>query len=508
MNLLDSNLPAQSIHPVDREWSEYQQAIFSAAEDPSLNILIQARAGSGKSTTLVAAMGYAPGSSLFLAFNKAIAEEIRPKVGSSGDVKTLNALGHGLMMRNARSSELDARKVINLLKGVMGEGNQDYKDFAYTLSRAVGLMKNCAFGLDGKTVDVQSVIDLIDSYQMDIPFDRLAALSTYALRAFELSIQHQNTFDFDDQLYLPLLNGWAYPFYSNVFVDECQDLSPIQHLMLQRMAEAGSRIIAVGDSHQAIYGFRGALTDSMSRLQKRFSMKELPLSISYRCALSIIAEAQQYCPDILAREGAPQGLVIDRNAVPEYDDGETAEVEDPKLFLHGHLVLCRNNAPLFRAILSHIRAKSPCRVLSNFLDSFQGFILGFKVKTTRELLSKLDDWLTREKEAAEKKGFKGKIAGLKDKYETTKLLCEEFQWVEEMISAVKQLGEGRVGPIFATVHKSKGLEAESVYILRPDLMPSPFATTEDARQQEANLIYVAITRAKLSLTWGVSPKEW
>lgn len=498
--LLDSHPPEPT--PEDRHWSPFQLAVFDACEQGSDNLLINAVAGSGKSTTLVRAMGNCQGNSLFLAFNRAIMLEMKGKVGGNGEVKTLNALGHWLIMKHRRGAELDANKSLVILKGIMGE-SQDYKDYSYTLKRVISLMKNCAFGLTGEfTVD--DVVQLIDSYQMDIPFERLSEFATIATRAFIQSLQYKNSFDYDDQLYIPLLENWQYPYYSNIFIDECQDLSPVQHLMLEQMAKMGSRIIAVGDPHQAIYGFRGALVDSMELLAKRFSMKELPLSISYRCSRSVIAEAQQYCPHIEARSEAPLGLVRYRE---DMDDSEGYCTEDPPLFSNS-LIVCRNNAPMFRAILKHVRAKSPCRVLTNFLDSFQGFIRGFKCIRTSELIPKLDLWFEREKEAALKKGFRSKVAGLADKYETAKLLAQEFSLVDDMLHMVKRLGECTVGPIFSTIHKAKGLEHENVYILRPDLMPSPYAMTEDAKQQEANLIYVAITRAKLNLTYGISPKGY
>src|SRR5580693_9283700 len=90
MNLLDEVDSSVVEAPSAPLWSEYQQAVFEAVKRPADNILIQAVAGSGKTTTIIEAMKYAPGSSLFMAFNKAIAEDIRRKV-TSGDVKTLNA---------------------------------------------------------------------------------------------------------------------------------------------------------------------------------------------------------------------------------------------------------------------------------------------------------------------------------------------------------------------------------------------------------------------------------
>lgn len=235
-------------------------------------------------------------------------------------------------------------------------------------------------------------------------------------------------------------------------------------------------------------------------------MTELPLSISYRCAQAVVRSAQEQCPHIQPREGAPEGMVQHRRDLYEDHDEQLLWREDPNLFPQGQLVICRNNAPLFRAILRHVRAKSPCRVLSNFIESFEGFLRGFKVTSTSDLIPKLDQWFATEKEAALKKGFRGKVASLMDKYETSVLLAKEFKSVDDIIYTLKRLSQGAAGPTFSTIHKAKGLEAQSVYILRPDIMPSPFALTADAQQQEQNLIYVAKTRAIYTLTFGISPE--
>ena len=506
MNLLDSALDHSPRKTSSRHWSSYQQAIFQAVEEGSQNLLVQAVAGSGKSTTLVEAMEHSQGRNLFLAFNKSIAMDIAAKAPEQ-TVKTLNALGHWQWMQNSPGSKLEARKVSLIIKRLIGEG-EDYKEFGYTLTRLVGLAKNLCFGLDQgpgsgfKTsfpptifqVDPQLFEDLVEAYHFDLPLEQLPRFCEVCSLALYESSSDWETFDFDDQLYMPALAGWDYPSYSTVFVDECQDLSPIQHLMLDRLALKGARIIAVGDRHQAIYGFRGAATNSMELLKHRFSALELPLSISYRCDNAIISEAQIYCPTILARSDAGPGLVT-------LQDGE-----DPALFNSG-LVVCRNNAPLFAAILRHYRAKRPCRVLSNFLESFTGFLRGFKTTYSSDLQSKLDLWYHRECESARSKGQRGRLAGLEDKYETASLFCRDFQLTADILLCIKRLGEGSTGPTFSTIHKAKGLESEEVYFLRPDLCPSPRAETAEAKQQERNLAYVAITRAKQKLTYGNIPRR-
>jgi superfamily I DNA/RNA helicase len=492
-NFLDQIIPSEppATPAIPRVWSEFQTAVFDTVSIPETDLLIQAVAGSGKTTTIIEAMKYSPGSSLFMAFNKAIAEDIRRKATPQADVKTLNALGHRLMADNRPHAKFNSRKVSDEIKKLMGD-TEEQREFGYSLSRVVGLAKNCALGITQET-QISDFINLIEAYQFEIPFDRLSDYAAICKVAFDNSVLDESSFDFDDQLWIPVAKGWAFPHYSNCFVDECQDLSPIQHLMLERLKFQGARIIGVGDRHQAIYGFRGASHDSMDLLKVKFSMKELPLSISYRCSRLVVAAAQEFCPTIRARAGAPEGEV-------------NWSQNDPELFSQ-YMIVCRNNAPLFRAILAHVRAKQPVQVLSTFLDTFQSFIRSFKSTYTSDLRTKLDRWFEKEREAALRTGKSGKLRGLTDKYETICLLCKDYKLVADMVDMVKRLGESTRGPIFATIHKSKGLEHPNIYILRPDLLGGFGDLTEEQAQQENNLHYVAITRAEETLTYGAGLRK-
>lgn len=467
-----------------RVWSPYQHAIFQGIQDEGANLLIRARAGSGKTSTILKGMDYGSGSVIYLAFNKDIAGDIRQKA-PSGEVKTFNALGHWMWYKNSRSSELDKYKLRPILRGMLSA--DDNKEHGYSLMRAIGLAKNNIFGILDPATSKQ-FRELFDNYDLGIPEDRYHDLSEIALRAFQISISKLETFDFDDQVYIPLAEGWTFPTYTTVFVDEAQDLSPINHLMIQRLHEKGARIIAVGDDRQAIYGFRGAMSNSLDRAKAKFEMLEFPLPISYRCSEAVIAEAQRICPDIQAREGASKGLV-------QYVE------QDPEFFQNA-MVLCRNNAPLFKAIMGQIRAKLPCQVRTNFLETFTGFLNSFKVETTKALAISLEAWFEKERSAAMEKGHLGKLAALQDKYDTTKVFIEDFAYVDDIIRFVKDLGNSRIGPVFATIHKSKGLEHSHVHLLRPDLLPSRYAQSKEALHQEANLEYVGITRAKETFTYG------
>lgn len=498
MNLLDST--DDMIEPPDnrasasaRSWSDRQQAIFEHVENSADNLLVQAVAGSGKTTTLVEATRRASGSTLFLAFNKAIAEELKTRV-TCGDVKTMNALGHRLWLDNS-NAKFEMRKLDILLAKICPP--DILKDYGFTIKRVVGLAKSMAFGLNGEDTSRTAPFALIiENGQFDVPCDAVLVIAQYAATAFGLSINDDTSFDFDDQLYGPLYHQWNYPVYSNIMVDEAQDLSPIQHHMLQAMRD--SRIIAVGDRHQAIYAFRGASADSMDELKDLFAMEELPLDITYRCPQYVVDLAQRINPDICARDNAPDGVV-----------SVLAKSEaDPELWTERQLVLARTNAPLFRAILQHIRKREPCRVLSNFLDSFQAFVRGLakgprgskELTDTSLVILKLELWYAKEREAAQ--GRRGRLAYLSDRFETVKLLLEQHGTVYEACETVRRLASSTTGPLFSTIHKAKGLEASSVYILRPDLLPHPMAQGEIEMVQEQNLEYVAITRSSNELTFG------
>jgi superfamily I DNA/RNA helicase len=55
--------------------------------------------------------------------------------------------------------------------------------------------------------------------------------------------------------------------------------------------------------------------------------------------------------------------------------------------------------------------------------------------------------------------------------------------------------------MLSTIHKAKGLENDRIFFLCPELIPSKYATQPWQYEQEANLKYVAITRAKQELIY-------
>lgn len=459
--------------------SPYQLAIYSS-EPP---IIVQAVAGSGKTHTLVTDINKRRKMALCLAFNKAIANELSTRV-TQATVKTLNALGHQILMRKRPGAKLDAWRISKRFRQILNI--EDSKLYSMQLVRAISLMKSQA---DFEPTD-ESFIEVMNSYELDVPVDRQHQFAKICNRVFWEMYRNLETFDYDDQLYIPIKEGWTFPRYDIVYVDEAQDLSGIQHFMIQALADRGAMIFAVGDRAQAIYGFRGATSSSMDDMKQQFKMLELPLSITYRCAQAIVREAQTLVPHIEARPNAPEGKVQFLDSYPEIPS-----------YMPNDLIVCRNNAPIFTLALKFLLANRQCRVMSNFLETIESFLNQFDCNHSKDLRIKLDAWYQKEKKDAIDNNRYGKLAVIEDKYEVVCAFTDKLSTLNVIVEAIRRLATSQLGPRIATVHKAKGLEAPQVFILRPDLLPSPRAMTPQTIQAEKNLQYVAITRAKDTLNY-------
>jgi superfamily I DNA/RNA helicase len=109
---------------VKREWSKYQQDVFEDVMRGSGHTVVIARAGSGKTTTIVEAFKYVPKKlkTLMVAFNKKIAEELKERAPSYIDVMTLHSLGFkAVKTAFGQSCALDPDKTLNLVQTLLTE---------------------------------------------------------------------------------------------------------------------------------------------------------------------------------------------------------------------------------------------------------------------------------------------------------------------------------------------------------------------------------------------------
>jgi DNA helicase-2/ATP-dependent DNA helicase PcrA len=494
----------------NRSWSAQQEAIFSFFKTGQGNLVVRARAGTGKTTTILEGITYAPEQKIVLcAFNKRIAKELQDKLKNPrAEAKTLHGIGCGYVLRAWPGSELEEDRGFRLALEAMGEGGTDVpgtaKKVANVVKRIAAMGKNMApFGSQAQLEEIALDFDIGPDEDLEDQGYGLELCCKIAVKAMLLASRPnaygQSTYDFDDMLFVPVRNRLVRGKYGMVVVDEAQDMNATQILLAQSLVKAGGRVVVVGDDRQAIYGFRGADSGSIDRLKTELKATELGLTITYRCPKVVVAEAQTIVPDYQAAPSAPEGIL---RAITE--EALVSQVQ-PNDF-----VLSRKNAPLVGFCLAVLRAGKRARIEGR--DIGAGIIKLVEKLKARDLVSlekKLTEWEAKEARKLEAKLGKeksaSKIAQNKDMHATISALTEGLATVAELVARINQLfsDNGTNQVIFSSVHKAKGLEADRVFTIEDSFVirhPGVDPT------EEANIRYVALTRAKAELVF-VQVKE-
>jgi superfamily I DNA/RNA helicase len=304
--------------------------------------------------------------------------------------------------------------------------------------------------------------------------------------------------DFGDQILFPLLYNLSLPTPKHLFKDEFQDFGDLDYEMVRRMTRPGyTRCYGFGDPFQSIYGFRGASETIIAQYLDEYNATDLPLSISFRCPQSVIAEANKINPNITAREGAEEGHVFH----DEVNDDILSNLDRNCLFI------CRNNAPLIRTALKLLKWGIPFRYKPDFANSIAAFLRSLKAQDLTILRDRLLRWVDEERSIIEKEEKYYLRGYVEDKFSASLALLEMSTDIDDIFHNVRRLAASETGVRLSTIHGAKGTEADHIYFFRPDLVPSPYAKSEGELRQERNLRYVAITRAKQSLTYLYKPED-
>lgn len=277
------------------------------------NLLISADAGGAKTTTMVEIakrLGNTGQRIVALAFNKEAQISLESKMPYWIQSQTFHSFCLDALSKHLGfKPKIDGRRVSRFLKELVPnwKARTEIEDSVLQLC---SLAKAAGYACQ-TTEDEEELVNLpeIADYY-GITGDAIG----YAARVLNSCTADPSTVDFDDMLWLTLKLGVSFPAVSLYFLDEAQDTNPVQRMLLERMLGLGQwisrradflndtitqvpaspRLIAVGDPHQSIYGFRGADSNSMSTLQSTFNMTELELSFSYRCSQAVVLEARKY----------------------------------------------------------------------------------------------------------------------------------------------------------------------------------------------------------------------
>lgn len=469
-----------------------QLAIIEAAVSTKDSLLLNALAGAAKTTTLELICKALPVSPILsLAFNKRIAEEMTKRLPGHVKCQTLNSVGHRVWMQTcAKKIYLNKDKTYELLRQRIETLSRKQKsdawdDFAF-LRKSISTAKLSGYIPSGKFPNAQRLTDRIEVSNggwienEDAENDWQWLIDDVLTESIKQA--YQGHIDFDDQIYMPTLFGGTFPKFPLVMVDEAQDLSALNHAMLDKLVT--QRLIAVGDPYQSIYGFRGAVHSGMSKLQSKFSMLEMGLSISFRCPIEIVKRARFRAPHMQWPDWAKEG------SVATLDQWSAATIPDASA------IICRNNAPLFYLALRLLRAGRGIHLVGS--DIGPGLVralkkLGPENLSQQETIHAIDRW---EAEALKKTKSKAATA---DKADCLRVFANFGDTLSAAIAYAEGLFKSS-GPIqLLSGHKAKGLEWGTVYHLDPWRIPSSYAESEEEREQELNVRYVIETRAKENL---------
>lgn len=481
--------------------SERQLAILEEWETTDNNIVISAVAGSGKTTTLLQLLERCKYKTLFIAFNKSIQLEIERKMSEKnltvGKAMTLHSIGLKAIRYTRPNVQINNNKYWNIIYQIHSENktyrkmsSEDVPKLTYDLMEMNEVSRIILSDNISEIHDAMITMDKIINSSLKV-IEKYWKI--FLKKREESYLSGKLEVDFTDMIYLTVKENYFIPldpYY--LFVDEAQDLNIAQHKLLDNLLAQGTvkKWIAVGDRNQAIYGFAGANARSFDLFfAKSPNTVEMPLDICYRCATNIIKEANNVY-DVMIPFKKEEGVV-----------DEVFGVEDIK---DDSLVICRNTGPLvdlyFKLIANGRRAYINGNEILGYLIKF------LKPYSKSKVYDAMIEMRIKESELAENESDKGKYQHFifSENFSNFKIIVgamfKQSDTIEMVITRMQEIFNERDNAIqLCSIHKSKGLEADVVYILKEDLIPSKFAKSKEQLQQEKNLRYVARTRAKKEL---------
>ena len=302
------------------------------------------------------------------------------------------------------------------------------------------------------------------------------------------------------------------PNFDVVFIDEAQDLSPIQWKMVEIIRKNSKYVILAGDDDQAIYGWAGA---NVKKFQQEISKKDIILPQSYRVPQSVQNLADKIL-DLISpnRRVLKNWKARDERGVVNY----IVDIEDVPLHEGNWLVLARYNdrlsklmpslkdrgiyfqykgrksykVSLFRTILNYTRwQKGELLSLSEVKDILE--CIGSNLKPTEEKMYDLSEF-----------GL-DKTVNWFDEFQVD---YEECLYIREMLSYGEKLSQdARVK--LSTIHAAKGGEADNVLLILDNTKTIREASEKsiDKFDEEHRVWYVGVTRTKQNLYIMAAKKE-
>lgn len=479
--------------------SRRQAAVYHAWETTDLNLMVQAVAGGAKTTTLMGILARCKYRTLFLAFNKSIQEDISAKIQAAGYLHakalTLHSLGLSAIRNAYPKAVITKNKNYQMIKDLHSYNRGLFSSMSWEdkSKTNITLMEMNDVSRIYLTDDLSQILTYMS--EMDKYFYMHPQLENLWAEFINIREEYEqrHLIDFLDMIYITVKHKLLIPIQPYyLMIDEAQDLSLIQHLMIDQLLAQGDihKWVAVGDRRQAIYGFTGSYSNSFDLFKEKGNVHELPLDVCYRCPQAIIREANKVY-----------------NVIEHYKeyDGIVGTITDHTHINNGSMIICRNTSPLISLYFLLLAENRKVYLKGeDILSGLERFLQPYQYKTVNQAIFKITVELTDINEKAYKSDEERyKSYKLQENLKNLKLLqrhfCQPTDKISVILDKIKTMfeqTEDSSAITLCTIHKAKGLEADIVYILNENLIPSKFAKSPAQLQQEQNLKYVARTRAK------------
>lgn len=485
------------------ELSKYQKTISEVFTKTNNNMVIDACPGSGKTFMLCHLAKKIPPTekSIFLAFNKSIAEELGKKLPFHIQASTLHSLGFKTLMRhwgsrfmvNSDKTFILTMKMKDRLTfyGVHNESHKKRCSYVYALCHLYDLIR---MNLITDLAELKSVAFDYDLPAVNDTDIENMKLMMSMLEDYNKRLTDKSMVDFTDMLWLCKdLDKKSFNQYNIVFVDEGQDLNPLQKVLVEKILSDEGRFVVVGDEKQSIYTFTGANVASFREFKNKPNTVTLPLSVTYRCSQEVTKKANEVFDGMECFE---------QNEVGSVKIGELKDVQE------GDFILCRNNKPLVQVYIellamgkkAVIYGKDYGEKLLKLLNKVEATD---KVQVYEELNRMRQELINELKsKGIQNPDMHPSLGAFDEMYAILELLLERMSVGETKTKISEMFSEDKSkGIVLMTCHKSKGLEADNVFFLNPNLIPSTYAQSAQMLYAEKCLYYVTVTRAKKNLIY-------
>lgn len=571
--------------PEDRI-SKYQKGIENSFLQTKESIMVNALAGSGKTATLrhLASFKNPNEKWLYLVFNKKNQTESstgKGKFPNGVEVLTSHAFLGKVLNKSADLNSIPKTEIwydagertSAILDSVLEHDNTFPFNLKFAAKRVIHQVvtkcKACSVNPHDKD-SMEQVLNVIKQYSIDCDLstektrsdrDWTPQIADKALDLLDACLPGRATDpkfaglrDHDDTLwYAAINNNLNWPKYDVVLADEVQDFNKCQTIMLQKLAAAGARIVAVGDPNQSIYLFRGADAHAFENVQSTLmgvqnGNVQHQLPVNYRSGRNIIKFVNEntHVKDLIAGRDFDGEVTTDRmydDVVPSLADEQSTQGK----LKQQTAMIARTNAPLVSAALDLMRSNIDFSVIGrDFSKEFTDQVerVTGKGRFAKIIpINSLEYELTSYVSNLEQKwaGKISKSAQLKDMKDATDALLSVLEYLRmnnfydpkvkmrvndssQFVAYIRARFSGvntdnaedaaklqnRDPLSFVTLtsaHRSKGLEFDRVFVLKPQLFPHPRAKTADELQQEGNAKYVCFTRAMRELHVLIHPDK-